>query len=174
MREFDDIRRRTAFVTQATARIMVTVQALLQDVEGAVAAGQFEVAAIAGRSLVLECIAIRGIGKGGELVWPAGGAAFDPFTALDEEERMRAISLMDRGAQLNDSESASVWTADLASLVQELQREAGLADPLPVLRSPEGMFAAMRMARGAFEVVSAMDLAPVFPESWTMAVPPKG
>jgi hypothetical protein len=173
MQQYEDIRRRTAFVTQAAARIIVTVQAFLQDAEGAAQEGQFEVAAIAGRSVVLECVAIQGIARGGELTWPSGSVSFDAFAALDEHERERATSLMDRGARLTDKESARAWTAELAQFIRDVEIEAGFTEPLPVLRSPEGMFAAMRMARGAFEIVSAMDLAPVFPESWTMALPPK-
>jgi hypothetical protein len=173
MYQYEDSRRRAAFVTQAAARIMVTVQSFLQDAEGAAEAGQFEVAAIAGRSVVLECAAIRGIAKGGELTWPYGTVSFDAFAALNTSEREQAMSLMDQGSRLSDKESALAWTAELAQLIRDVEIEAGFTEPLPVLRSPEGMFAAMRMARGAFDVVSELDLAPVFPESWTMALPPK-
>ncbi|MFC0039940.1 hypothetical protein [Actinomadura rayongensis] len=169
---FDDIRRRTAATTQTAARIMVTVQALLQDVDGAIDAGQWEVAGHAGRAVVLECCALRGTGRGGEPSWPVGGVAFDPFARLDPAERAEAADLLDRAGRLGDAAGAAAWRDRLAALVDGVTAGNGIAGDLPELRSPAGMFAALRLARDGFDVVAAMHLAPVFPESWTTAVPP--
>ncbi len=151
---------------------MVTAQSLLQDVDGALRADQHEVAACAGRVLVLECLGIKGISNGGEQIWPPGGVAFDCFANIAEADRADALALMDRGARVDSAAAGQAWLAELTTLVSDLEASLDIAGKLPVLRTPEGMFGAMRMTRGAFEVAASMDLVPIFPDAWTMDLPP--
>jgi hypothetical protein len=169
---YPDVRRHVAFVTQGLTRILVSLQALLQDVNGAVADGQYRVAAHAGRSFVVECLAVRGIARGGELLWAPEVVTYDPFAGATPQERRAAVDLLDRGGRLATPEEAERWRDELAAMLLDLQESLGLGRDLPELRSPEGMFAALRLARGAFELVDRFQLAPILPTSWTEAVAP--
>lgn len=169
---YPDVRRHVAFVTQGLTRILVSLQALLQDVDGALADGQYRVAAHAGRSFVIECLAVQGIASGGELLWAPEAVTYDPFASASPEQRRTAVDLLDRGGRLSDPEEGARWRDELATMLSDLQTGLGLGPDVPELRSPAGMFAGLRLARGAFELVDRFQLAPILPTSWTEAVTP--
>jgi len=166
-----DVRRRVAYRTRGVARVLVTAQAQLEDVVGAVDAAQFAVAAIAGRQLILECLAIRGINDGGQVAWPPGAVSFDPFAHASGADRATAVALMNTGASLTSVEDGRRWAEELAQLLRAVCTELGFDDPLPVLRSRDGMFSAIRLVKDAVAVVDRMRLGSVFPEAWAKAVP---
>jgi hypothetical protein len=168
-----DIRRRIAFVTQGVTRILVSLQALAQDIDGALADGQYLVAAVAGRAFFLEVLAIRSAATVGELQWAPEAVSFTPFAGATPHERQQVLDAMDEGLRVCDEESARRWRATVSDHLDLLIADLGLGEHLPILRSPEGMFQAIRLARGAFELVDRMALAPVLPASWSEVVTPK-
>ncbi|MEK8173297.1 hypothetical protein NKH77_43625 [Streptomyces sp. M19] len=73
-----DLRRLLTFRGHGAARLLLGCRSRLEDVEGAVAAGQTEVAVVMAYDLVQLSLSIRGLRTEGELTYGHDEAAFDP------------------------------------------------------------------------------------------------
>ena len=163
-------RRYVAFRAFGAARLLLDVQSCLEDTEGAVAAGQYEVAAIQGRFAALGCLSIRGLASEGELDSPVDDTAFDPFRGADPAEVVEGLSLISEGADL-DATTAPDWLERLRRFFDETERRLGYDERLPVLRSPGGMFAGLRLARNWTPLVEALGMPPLLPDDWIQEAP---
>lgn len=157
-----DFRRAAAHLSQGMGRLLIFVQACLEDVVGAMEAGQQELAAHQTRAILTECLAIRGLRRGGDATWAADELAFDAFGFPCETAVAQATSIAEDGLHLRDD----AWLGRLREFIAETEAELGLGEPLPVLRSPEGMYSALRMARPVFELVDRLNLPPILPAGW--------
>jgi hypothetical protein len=61
-----DVRRRVVLRAFGAVRFLTRVQAAFEDIEGAIAQGQLDVAAFQARYVALVCLSIRGLGVSGE------------------------------------------------------------------------------------------------------------
>ncbi|MGW6457500.1 hypothetical protein ACWF94_16540 [Streptomyces sp. NPDC055078] len=59
------------------------------------------------------------------------------------------------------------WLDRLHAWVGGIEATLGLAEPLPQLRSPDGMFGALRLVRGWHELADRLGVAPLLPTEWT-------
>lgn len=168
-----DARRRVAHVSRGVMVILVRVQAFLEDVDGMWADGQYASGAVVARDAVLDALAVRGIATGGEPSWSPLSAAFDPFAAATPADAEEATTLVRTGARLAaerrpvDDAEVVAWRAALHDFVAGTEAGLGLSEPLPVLRSPDGMFSVFRLARGTFELIDEMGLPQVLPNDWS-------
>lgn len=157
-----DFRRAAAHIAQGMGRLMIFVQACLEDVQGGMGAGQAELTVHQARTILLECLAIRGLARGGETTWAADELGFDHFSCVPTDVLAEARAIAKDGLISRDA----TWFARLGAFIGATEAELSLVEPLPVLRSPEGMYAALRMARPIFELVDELELPPILPAGW--------
>jgi len=160
----NDVRRRVAFRAVGAKRVLLHAQAALEDVEGALAAGQYETAVIQARALVMQCLSIRSLAVSGELDAFVHSVSFDPFAGLSPSDIADGLGLLD----LDQGEApAASWFSDLADYLHRTEALLGYDQPLPLLRSPEGTFGALRLAREWAEPMSKLGLPNLLPANWT-------
>ena len=157
-----DYRRAAAHLSQGMGRLLIFIQACLEDVHGAVEADQKELAAHQTRIILLECLAIRGVSSGGEVTWAADELGFDHYSCVDRAVLAEAAEIAESGLGNRDE----AWFTRLDRFIAETEHELGLGETLPMLRSPEGMYTALRMARPIFNLVDELNLPPILPAGW--------
>jgi hypothetical protein len=160
---FPDLRRHVAYRAHGALRLLDWVQATLEDVEGAVASGQYGVAAFQGRTVILQCLSIRSLARGGELDWD--GAAFDHFAGLEDDEVAGALSLAREAVNLAEPGAAD-WLRRVREYVAATEAGLGYDAPLPILRSPQGPFAILTLARRWSDALDELGLPPLLPPKW--------
>jgi hypothetical protein len=164
-----DARRWVAFHGKGAARLMLTIQAEIDDIEGAVSAGQYEVAAFQARAAVVGCLSVRSLAVAGEIDSPPDQLSFSPFAGLSEAEVGRGLSLAAAGLEIEDGLGANAWLTRLRTYAAATEALLGFDEPLPVLRSPEGLYPALRLARQWLGLVEELGLPPLLPAQWTQA-----
>lgn len=167
-----DYRRRVAFLTQGVGRHLVFVQMALKDIDGALADGQIAVAALQARLVISECMAIRDVIRGGEIFWNHDSLTFDPFGRADPRELESVTRLLQSTASVaseGDAEQIALWRSEILGFARETEQLLGYPDGLPILRSPEGMFSALRLAQGIFEMLDELELPSPLPIEWVDA-----
>jgi hypothetical protein len=160
---FPDLRRHVAYRAHGALRLLDWVQATLEDVEGAVAGGQYGVAAFQARTLILQCLSIRSLARAGEIDWD--GAAFDHFAGLEDDEVARALALAREAVDLDEA-GADEWLRRLREYVAATEAGLGYDAPLPILRSPQGPFAILGLARRWSDALDELGLPPLLPPKW--------
>ena len=163
MTAFPELRRHVAHRAYGALRMLDWVQATLEDVEGAVAGGQYGVAAFQARTVILQCLSIRSLEREGEIDWD--GAAFDHFAGLDDDEVAAALSLAREAVDL-DGRGADEWLLRLREYVSATEAGLGYDEPLPILRSPQGPFAILGLARRWSDALDELGLPPLLPPKW--------
>lgn len=164
----DDFRRHEGFLSQGLARMVLTCQSAFEDVEGALAAGWMEAAAFQARTLILNCLAVLGMREGAGLNQWIDDVGYDRVGFAPPDMRDRARDLLEEGWTLAaNPERASAWLADLRSFFEDTESAFDLGERLPVLRSPEGMFAAIRVLQAEQPVIEQLGLPQVIPRDWT-------
>jgi len=103
-----DLRPYVACRAHGAMRFLDRVQGGLEDIEGAVAAGQFEVAALQARAVALACLSIHSLAHGGELAFDSDDVAFDFFGGVSPEAIAEALALANEATQLTER-TAGDW-----------------------------------------------------------------
>jgi hypothetical protein len=160
---FPDVRRHVAFRAYGAMRMLDWVQATMEDVEGAVDGGQYDVAAFQARALVLQCLSVRSLAREGEIEWD--GAAFDFFAGLRDEDVAAALSLATEGVDLDERRAAD-WLGRLREYAAATEAELGYEAPLPILRSRQGAFGILSLARRWSQALDELGLPPLLPPKW--------
>ena len=147
MQRVDDIR---AWVTQRTAgivRMMMACQPMLEDVEGAVAAGDRDYAAYVGRELVIRCISIASLSSGGDVDHDESQTSFDYFEGVDPDFVARGLALA--GQVIDDDQPLDMvaWLEHVRTFVNDAEATLQLGAPLPIVRSKDEMFPALATVR---------------------------
>lgn len=137
--------RRVALSAYGVVRFLDSVQGAFEDIEGALAARQYGVAAFQARYVVLVCLSVRSLAREGELDLVDESVSFDFFAGLDDAEVSSALALAAEGSDL--SGDATAWLERMRAFVQDTERLLEYDSPLPVLRSPEGSFGLVSVMR---------------------------
>lgn len=162
-----DLHRREALVSQAASRLLLWVQAAVEDVQGALEAGWPHYALHQARFVLMECLGIRGILRGGDIDWADDDVAAAPDATSTEGERRLVSALLDAGAtDWRDAAATGAWFGQIQDFVRDTEVLIGLDEPLPVLRSPEGMFRAIRLVREESALIEQLGLPRVIPAEW--------
>ena len=163
-----DIRRRAAFLSQGVGRFMVIIQMAMGGMEGAIASSQFGVAATQARLVIWECMAIRAIPRGGEIAWPRDAVSFDPFVFATPQEHADITALLSTTAAIasGDTSDISVWQQAVKRFARETEDLLGIDGGVPILRSSDQMFKALRLTQGVFEVLDSLSLPSPLPAQW--------
>jgi hypothetical protein len=146
-------------------RMLEWVQATIEDVEGAIADRQYGVAAFQARVAVLQCLSVRSLAREGELEYDVASPSFDGFAGLPADEVEGALSIAVAAVDLDD-ERAGPWLERLKAFEAETERLLGYAEPLPALRSPQGPFALMSLARRWTATLDELGLPPLLKPEW--------
>ena len=160
-----DVRRRVAFRAHGTLRFLDEVQGGVEDIEGAIADGQFGMAAFQARYVSLVCLSIRSLARDGEIDFDEESVSFDYFAGLPAEEVAAALSLANNAVDL-DAHNTAGWFDRFRAFVADTERLLGYDDPLPVLRSPEGLLGLIGLTRRWTPLLDELDLPPLLPPSW--------
>ena len=161
-----DLRRLLTFRGHGAARLLLGCRARLEDVEGAVAAGQREVAVLMAYDLLQLSLSIRGLRTEGELTYGHDEAAFDPFAGLPTEEAQAALALAAEGLDAT-GDRAEPWLRRLRDHLAETEGRLGYTAPLPDVRSGSGMMKGFKLARTWQPLMDRVGLPPLLPDAWT-------
>lgn len=162
-----EVRRRVVGVAAGAARLLVEAQASFDDVMGAVEEAEWELAAYEARVLATTCLSILSLQTEGEPFAFFGDlATFDPFAGLDPLRVFEATELANSALDLG-SGNVGAWVDGIRSLLADAELALNLSEPLPELRSPDGLFSVMRLARDWLKAVEDLRLPPILPAEWT-------
>jgi hypothetical protein len=123
-------------------------------------------AAIAARRSLLEALSILGLKASGEVSAGQYDITFDYFRGAPPEAIERVVELIRRAARLEGEEAAAAWVDDVRAFIAEVETELEHDEPLPVLRSPRGMYATLGLARRWVDVAEAIELPSFVPGVW--------
>jgi hypothetical protein len=166
VRPVGDLRRHVAHVSNGAVALLIVAQEALEDVEGGIKSEQWEMVAAQTRHLVLSCLHARGLAGGAEPhIWD-DTAAGDPYVGLPDEEVEAALRLIDDVRRLPGTDPEP-WLARVRGLMAGVEDSIQLSERLPELRSPTGMFSAVRLVRGWQPVVAELGLPSILPGEWT-------
>jgi hypothetical protein len=147
---------------------LIYLQAAVEDVEGALAAGQLHEAAYCLRSALLHYLSILGLNGGAYSIDFSSEfdyVNFDPISGVDPAIAREVLCLARSalGAATDDQRLAIV--SDLKDRVRELERMLSVQDP-KLLRSPEGPMLFVRFVRDWERLLAALGLPSALPGSW--------
>ncbi len=168
-----DFRRLAGFLLQGASRLVIYVQAGMEDIEGAIADAQYDVALLQTRRVLLECLAIRSAADGGRLTWSRDDLSFDYATGTDQDSAREADELlaeMIRAAAASAGDREAAMSRALGRLEAYVAATEGLLElreGLPLLRSAEGFFAGIRAARDMSVIQETFGLPQFLPGDWT-------
>jgi hypothetical protein len=165
-----DVHRRVAFRAYGAMRFLDRVQGAFEDVEGAVGARQFRVAAYQARFVVLACLSIRSLASEGDVYLDSDSASFDFFAGVPPDVIADGFALADAALDL-DERTADAWMQRLRSYVAETERLLDYERPLPILRSPEGAFGLVGLTRRWSPLLEQLGLPPLLPDVWVSRDP---
>ena len=161
-----DLRRRVVFRSYGAVRMLRWVQAALEDVEGAIGAGQYGPAAVQARFFALGCLSVRSLASEGELDFDVDSVSFDCLAGVPDDEIRAALALAGEAIDLDDPDDAEAWLERLRAYAAETEALLGYDAPLPVLRTPAGAFGLIGIAREWVGVLDELGLPPPLPLEW--------
>jgi len=164
----NDIRRWIAFRVHGTSRFLLSVQAAVEDVEGAIEAEQYDVAFYQARTTILKCLSIQSLLVGGDLVDSGEFEPlnFDPFFGLEREEIKAGLRLLSEWPLAVQEGLIDDWHQRFCTYVMQTEALLGFDSPLPTLRSPGGLQAILALWREWDTMMTSMELPSSVPLVW--------
>jgi hypothetical protein len=156
-----DLPRSVALRAYGAVRFLDCVQGGLEDVEGAIAAGQNGAAAYQARFVALMCLSIRSLARDGELEYDEECLSFDYFAGLTPHEIREGLALAAEALDVRP-ETATAWLDRFRAYIAETERLIGYDRPLPTLRSPDGAFALVSVIRRWTPMIQAYGWPPLY------------
>jgi hypothetical protein len=146
MRRIDDVRRWATERSSGIVRLILKGEAQREDCEGAVADGDLDYAAYVARQLALTALSVVSLCDGGEVDFDPSQTTFDWLDGVADGlvGQARDVALEVAGRQPADLEQ---WQSRLAALLADAEARLGLSQPIPRLRSQDGMFASLALTR---------------------------
>ena len=171
IRPIAEPRRWAAFHCYGIYGQLMDIQASVEDMQGAMQAGQLRVARYAGLTIIRHCLRLRAVRATG---FPpdASDATAELFAGLDESTVSSALALSTRLAQATELAEAQAAADAIETHVREFEAELGFPDSLPSVRRPEGLFPALRLAREVLPINRAANLPLALPAEWVSAAEP--
>jgi hypothetical protein len=165
MTPWPSVQRRVAFRAYGAMRFLDRVQGGFEDVEGAIGAGQYAVAAYQAKVVMLACLSIRSLAQDGDVYLDTDSPSFDFFTGVAEDVVSEALTLANEALGLNE-QTAADWFQRFRAYVDGTERLLDYERALPVLRSPEGAFGLVGLTRRWTPVLDQLGLPPLLPDAW--------
>jgi hypothetical protein len=152
MARFDDVRRWAAVRTGGIVRLLLDAEGHLVDVEGAVDACHADLAATFAHSLVRQLVSIVSLLEGGPIENRYTDPNFDWLQDVDPALVDRALGLAVQPLADGADWRPDAWLEALRGLVAEVEARLSLDAPMPRLRSSDGMFDGLALARDWVEL----------------------
>ncbi|GGZ61908.1 hypothetical protein [Streptomyces subrutilus] len=167
-----DLRRLLAFRAHGAARLLLGCRARLEDIEGAAAAGQTEVAVLMAYELVQLSLSVRGLRTEGELSYGRDEAASDPFAGVPADQVEAGLLLAARGREAANGDPArgEEWLERLRDHLRDTEGLLGYREPLPDVRSGSGLMKGFKLARTWQPHLQRVGLPDLLPEAWSRRV----
>jgi len=163
-----DPRRWVNFHARGLAGILIHLQAAVEDVEGALAAGQLHEAACCLRLALLYYLSILGLNKGAcsiDLSSEFDYINFDPISDVDPVIVREVLSVAHSALRAATHDQRLAIVSDLKEKVRELEQMLSVQDP-KLLRSPEGPMLLVRFVRDWERLLAALGLPSALPGGW--------
>jgi hypothetical protein len=154
MDRIDDARCWATQCAAGTVRIMLEIEPLMEDLEGAIAEHDTDYAMYLARDYVLRCAVILSMCRGGPVDIDNSLTTADVFTNLPDVviSQLADLALAPvHGSDITDPG----WLDALRELLRQAQTALGI-DTLPLIRTREGMFPALAAARDAVDLCVAL------------------
>jgi hypothetical protein len=166
VRPVGDLRRHVAHVSNAAAALLIAAQEAYEDIEGGILSEQWELVAAQTRHLVLVCLHARGLAKDGEPhFWDETGSG-DLFIGVPDADVEAALQLITDVRALPGTDPEP-FLARVRAVHAAAEASFQLVEPLPELRSPTGLYSAVRLVRGWTPLVEELGLPSILPSDWT-------
>jgi hypothetical protein len=149
--------------------MLMDIHAALEDVEGSLRSGQLQVTLYSARETLLRTTAIRALGRDGELGGGDDDHLYDPFAGLSEDQVTQSLLILRAFHRAGTVEEMQEAYERLRAYVRETEVLLGFTAPLASIRTPQGLFPALRVAREVVRLADQADLPSVFPANWTPA-----
>jgi hypothetical protein len=153
---FADVRRWAAVRAAGIARLLLHVEGHLVDTEGAVEADDADQAAFFARFWALEALSVVSLCAGGALDRRHADGNFDWFEGVEPELVDRALALAARPVTEGQDWDGRAWLDEIRALMHEVEERLELPEPLPRLRTGEGMFPGLAVARDWMELCAEL------------------
>jgi hypothetical protein len=162
-----DPRRWIAFKAIGISRLWILIEPAVEDVEGALADGQLDVAAGRLRHAVLNCLSVWSVRDGGQVLEGTefDRANWDPIFGLDRDLVRNALRLSNDAFVANGPEEKSAIIDRLHTLRREVKDMLGLKNRWQV-RTPDGAMLLVRFIREWDRHLVAMGLPSSLPRAW--------
>ncbi|MCF3141678.1 hypothetical protein [Streptomyces platensis] len=162
-----DVRRLMAFRAHGAVRLLLKCRAAQEDVEGAVAAGQPEVAVLMAYDLVQLSLSVRGLRTHGELVYTGEQASFDPFAGVAAEDVEDGLRLAAAGLEDIPQGRGQEWLDRLQDHLDVTEKQLRYPQKLPDVRAGTGLMKGFKLARTWSPHLERLGLPDVMPSNWT-------
>lgn len=166
VRAVGDLRRHVAHVSNAAAALLIVAQEAYEDVEGGIRSEQWELVAAQTRHLMLVCLHARGLAVSAEPHFWDDTTANDPFAGVPDAEVEAALQLISDVRGLPGTDPAP-FLRRVRAVLTAAEESVQLSERLPELRSPTGMYSAVRLVRGWTTLVEELGLPSILPGEWT-------
>jgi hypothetical protein len=169
-----DPRRWVAFKAIGISRLWFLIEPAVEDIEGALADGQMEVAAARLRNTILNCLSVLSVRHGGAITEgnEFDRANWDPIFGLDRNLVREALRLADDALAATDPAGKSAIIDRLHALQQQVKDSLGLKDRWQV-RNPDGAMLVVRFIREWERQLIAMGLPSSLPKNWAKQDSPR-
>ncbi|WP_329014419.1 hypothetical protein [Streptomyces sp. NBC_00690] len=161
-----DLRRLLAFRAHGAARLLLRCRARLEDIEGAVAAGQTEVAVLMAYDLVQSSLSVRGLRTEGEVSIGGDQVSFDPFAGVPATDVEAGLLLAAEGREAV-GDHGEQWVERLREHLRDTEALLGYSEPLPDVRSASGLMKGFKLARTWQPHLLRVGLPDLLPDAWT-------
>ncbi|MEU5401410.1 hypothetical protein ABZ348_19205 [Streptomyces sp. NPDC005963] len=161
-----DLRRLLAFRAHGAARLLLRCRARLEDIEGAVTAGQTEVAVLMAYDLVQSSLSVRGLRTEGEVSIGGDQVSFDPFAGVPADDIEAGLLLAAEGREAVGRHGEQ-WVERLREHLRETEALLGYGEPLPDVRSASGLMKGFKLARTWQPHLLRVGLPDLLPDAWT-------
>jgi hypothetical protein len=161
-------RRWAAFHTSGVYSLLMGIQAAQEDLVGVLERGHLEMARQTARKIALMCLELRSLLHDG-LPDDDGDVFANPFAGVPDEEVASALEAAAGVVRAADVASARSGIEAVDELVAALVRDLGYAGVPPSIRTPAGLYPALRTTRQLLPVNKEAHLPLVFEASWLTA-----
>lgn len=158
MQEINDVRTWVGQRAAGVARLLLAAEGEIVDVEGAIAVGDHASAGERARSAVATALSVVSLCRGGEMDLDVYSVTFDYFAGVPDDMLERAHALWSSAFDLQGGADAEEWLRSLHEFIAEIEAVLELREPLPRIRSPEGMFEGLARGRDWIEAAAELGL----------------
>ena len=160
-----DPRRWAAFQCSGVYTLLMNIHSWQEDLMGALDADQLELAKFSARAAVLDCLQVHALSADG-LMEDEGDSLANPFAGIPPERIASAMAAVHGVVAAETVTDARLGVPHIEEQIADVVSMLGFTQAPPSIRTPAGLFPALRITRELLPVNKAAHLPMIFPESW--------